>query len=75
MGEAVGGLAARMGFFALEPDRPPPAPRFRIWGAPKKHRLARDGGGAAVGGLSGKRGTLIPSSRRMAGLWLAEEPC
>lgn len=54
------------------PRRPP---RFRIWGAPKKRRLARDGGGAAVGGLSGKRGTLIPSSRRMAGLWLVEEPC
>lgn len=70
MGEAVGGLTARMGFFALEPDSPRPAPQVQNWGCTKETLSALEGGGAAVweGGLEkGVRGDTQP--KRVAGLW------
>lgn len=59
VGEAVGGLTVRMGFFALEPDSPQPAPRAQNRGRTKETLISPCQGGAAVGmGGSGKRRTL-----------------
>lgn len=74
MGEAVGGLAARMGFFtpgAACPRRPPGSEfgvhqRNADWPVMEEE--------AAVGVCLEKEVRWV-SSRRMAGLWLVEEPC
>lgn len=69
MGEAVGGLTARMRFLALELDSPRPAPRVQNWGCTEETLSALEGGGAAVWGVleKGVRGDSQP--KRMAGLW------
>ena len=76
MNERPGGCGAGEGSGRRARGRGPKDPR-RPWKGEERRstRPVAEGGGAAGGGLSGKRGTLIPSSRRMAGLWLVEEPC
>lgn len=69
MGEAVGGLTARIAFFSLELTTPrwPPDSDFGVHQRNAAQPVTEKG--LQLGGLWKTGYIVIPTSKRMAGLW------